>query len=119
MRYTLRLLTAQQFQRSFSTMCAWSTFVAKHPELGKIFFYWDLVGSANNPNTRRCSLYLNQLQKSSSAENPFIIGKCPWCNARWGHYDGQLPRGVHKGLGYQQSAGTVVFKCPDQGCEFK
>src|SRR5919202_33009 len=121
MRYTLRLLTAQQFQRASALLCAMEYLRSQHPELGKeIFSIGIWLGSATTPNTRKDAVYsLNQLQRSSSAENPFIIGKCPWCNAQMGHYDGQLPRGVPKVLGYQQSAGTVVFKCPDQTCEFK
>ncbi|MEQ8974165.1 MAG: helicase-related protein [Coleofasciculus sp. C1-SOL-03] len=121
MRYTLRLLTAQQFQRASALLCAMEYLRRQHPELGKDSFSIGIwLGSATTPNTRKEAVYsLNQLQRSSSAENPFIIGKCPWCNAQMGRYNGQLPRGVPKVLGYQPSAGTVVFKCPDQACEFK
>lgn len=121
MRYTLRLLTAQQFQRASALLCAMEYLRRQHPELGREPFSIGIwLGGTTTPNIRKDAIYsLNQLQRSSSAENPFIIGKCPWCNAQMGHYDGQLPRGVPKVLGYQQSAGTVVFKCPDQACEFK
>ncbi|MBW4548610.1 MAG: hypothetical protein KME25_29890 [Symplocastrum torsivum CPER-KK1] len=121
MRYTLRLLTAQQFQRASALLCAMEYLRRQHSELGREPFSIGIwLGGTTTPNFRKDAIYsLNQLQRSSSAENPFIIGKCPWCNAQMGRYDGQLPRGVPKVLGYQQSAGTVVFKCPDQACEFK
>lgn len=121
MRYTLRLLTAQQFQRASALLCAMEYLRRQHPELGKDSFSIGIwLGSATTPNTRKDAVYsLNQLQRSLSAENPFIIGKCPWCNAQMGRYGGQLPRGVPKVFGYQQNAGTVIFKCPDPACEFK
>ncbi|HAJ58090.1 MAG TPA: helicase [Cyanobacteria bacterium UBA8543] len=121
MRYTLRLLTAQQFQRASALLCAMEYLRRQHPELGREPFSIGIwLGSTTTPNMRKDAIYsLNQLQKSSSAENPFIIGKCPWCNAQMGRYDGQLLKRMPKVLGYQQSAGTVIFKCPDQACEFK
>jgi hypothetical protein len=124
MRYTLRLLTAQQFQRASALLCAMEYLRRQHSELGKEPFSIGIwLGSATTPNTRTDARHsLNQLQGSSSAENPFIIGKCPWCNAQMGRYDGKLPRTRPKPstvLGYEQSAGTVIFKCPDQACEFK
>lgn len=121
MRYTLRLLTAQQFQRASALLCAMEYLRRQHPELGKESFSIGIwLGSTTTPNTRKDAIYsLNQLQKSKSGENPFIISKCPWCNAQIGRYDGQLPRGLPKILGYERSNNTVVFKCPDQACEFK
>ncbi len=121
MRYTLRLLTAQQFQRASALLCAMEYLRCQHPELGKESFSIGIwLGGTTTPNNRKDAVYsLNQLQKNKNADNPFIISKCPWCNAQMGRYNGQLPRGVPKVFGYQQSAGTVVFKCPDQACEFK
>jgi len=116
MRYTLRLLTAQQFQRASALLCAMEYLRRQHPELGKESFSIGIwLGSATTPNTRKDAVNsFNQLQKS----NPFIISKCPWCNAQMGRYDGKS-RGVPKVLGYQLSKKTVVFKCPDPACEFK
>ena len=121
MRYTLRLLTAQQFQRASALLCAMEYLRRQHiNELGSEAFSIGIwLGAATTPNTRKQAVYdLNQLQKNSSAENPFIISRCPWCGAQMGQYEGKLPRGVPKVLGYVQSASTVVFKCPDRACEF-
>jgi hypothetical protein len=122
MRYTLRLLTAQQFQRASALICAMEYLRRQYSrELGQEAFSIGIwLGGETTPNTRKDAIYsLNQLEKSSSTENPFIISKCPWCNAQIGRFEERLPRGVPKVLGYQQSAGTVVFKCSDSACEFQ
>lgn len=123
MRYTLRLLTAQQFQRASALICAMEYLRNKNEnELGKEQFSIGIwVGGETTPNKRKVAIQaLGQLQKNSSAENPFLIGRCPWCSAEFGPYQGKqkLPSAVPKVLGYVQSGGTVIFKCPDNACEF-
>jgi len=123
MRYTLRLLTAQQFQRASALICAMEYLRRKNEnELGKKPFSIGIwVGGETTPNKRKDAIHaLGQLQKSSSAENPFLISRCPWCSAQFGRYESKqkLPSTVPKVLGYVQSGGTVIFKCPDNACEF-
>jgi hypothetical protein len=124
MRYTLRLLTAQQFQRASALICSMEYLRRQNEtELGKEPFSIGIwVGGETTPNNRKDAVSkLNKLQSDPSAENPFIISQCPWCNAQMGRYPGKLARGMPKGsniLGYQQSRGTVVFKCSDNACEF-
>ncbi|BBD62930.1 helicase domain protein (plasmid) [Nostoc sp. HK-01] len=124
MRYTLRLLTAQQFQRASALICSMEYLRRQNEtELGKEPFSIGIwVGGDTTPNNRTDAISkLNKLQSDPSAENPFIISQCPWCNAQMGRYPGKLARGMPKGsniLGYQQSRGTVVFKCSDNACEF-
>lgn len=122
MRYTLRLLTAQQFQRASALVCAMEYLRRKHSnELGEIPFSIGIwLGGSTTPNTRTDALHsLKELQRTQSAENPFIVSKCPWCSAQLGHLQGRVPRGAPKVIGYQQSGGTVIFKCPDPACQFK
>jgi len=122
MRYTLRLLTAQQFQRASALVCAMEYLRRKHiSELGEIPFSIGIwLGKSTTPNTRADARHsLKELQRTQSAENPFIVSKCPWCSAQLGHLKGKVPRGAPKVIGYQQSGGTVIFKCPDQACQFK
>jgi hypothetical protein len=124
MRYTLRLLTAQQFQRASALICSMEYLRRQNEtELGKEPFSIGIwVGGDTTPNNRTDAVSkLNKLQSDPSADNPFIISQCPWCNAQMGRYPGKLTRGMPKGLnilGYQQSRGTVVFKCSDNACEF-
>jgi Helicase conserved C-terminal domain len=121
MRYTLRLLTAQQFQRASALICSMEYLRRQNEtELGKEPFSIGIwVGGETTPNNRTDAVSkLTKLQKDSSAENPFIISQCPWCSAQMGRYPGKLAGGVLNILGYQQSRGTVVLKCSDNACEF-
>src|SRR5699024_514915 len=88
MRYTLRLLTTQQFQRAATLFCAMEHLRKKDRELlGEKRFTLGLwVGSASTPNTRKDALAkLKKLEKSpGTEENPFVLLKCPWCSAQMG-----------------------------------
>lgn len=134
MRYTLRLLTAQQFQRAALLFCAMEYLRRRDLFLGDKPFRLGLwVGGATTPNRRSDALHaLGQLENDASAENPFILLKCPWCGARLGPNEAALPRGrrgrrgeageIPSVTGYYRhgtgTAQTVVYRCPDHVCEF-
>ncbi len=134
MRYTLRLLTAQQFQRASLLFCAMEYLRRRNSILGITPFRLGLwVGSATTPNRRAEALHaLGKLENDASAENPFILLKCPWCGARFGPTNAAPARarrhrnrdegGIPSVTGYyRHGAGTsqtVVYRCPDQECEF-
>ncbi len=115
MRYTLRLLTAQQFQRASSLICACELLRRERPEmLGEepiTIGLW--VGQSLTPTSRENALKaLNSLSNAQrQAENPFQLLKCPWCgtelnnNAKLGYVRHPRPR-------------TVIFICPEQHCPF-
>lgn len=124
MRYTLRLLTAQQFQRASGLICAMEHLRSLYPnELGTTPYSIGIwVGSANTPNTRADALtVLSALNKGDKyTENKFIISRCPWCGAQMGpvtHPRG-TPKEAPKVAGYVRTGETVVFKCPDNSCQF-
>ncbi len=119
MRYTLRLLTAQQFERATTLFCAME-FLRKEfiSELGDKRYSVGLwVGMATSPNKR--SEALRQLaslrEKPEDAENPFILRRCPWCAAKFGAF--RTPGG-NQVLGYVAERDTVIYRCPDHECEF-
>lgn len=124
MRYTLRLLTTQQFQRASSLLCVMEYLRLKYPgELGhKEFSIGIWLGGTSTPNTRQKALeVLRALQKGDQfTENMFIINKCPWCGAQIGpiKYKKNPPRRAPRVIGYEQRGSTVIFKCPDSNCEF-
>jgi hypothetical protein len=124
MRYTLRLLTAQQFQRASALLCAMEYLRRQNvSELGEIPFSIGIwVGGETTPNTcKQAVSALRELESKPSAENPFILSRCPWCSAQMGRWHlgkNRLPSGVRKVLGYEQRANTVIFKCSDRDCEF-
>jgi hypothetical protein len=141
MRYTLRLLTTQQFQRASLLFCAMEH-IRKLPQnlqkLGTPEFRLGMwVGGDATPNTRSDAKYdLKRLRSDPNSENPFILLKCPWCNAKFGPIaeDPSKSSGGKgkkktqssqpKVLGYQlykipgTKAETVAFRCNDERCEF-
>ncbi|MDR8730788.1 helicase-related protein [Burkholderia pseudomultivorans] len=140
MRYTLRLLTAQQFQRAATLFCAMEHLRRANPSsLGTRSFEIGLwVGGSATPNKRDDAINkLRKLQRDPDAENPFVLLRCPWCAAKFGPHEsaGGEERGsrqvfgkakTHSGainvLGYSKerrgSADTVVYRCSDKNCEF-
>ena len=126
MRYTLRLLTAQQFQRASSLICAMEHLRRKCPEeLGNNPFSIGIwLGGTTTPNRRvEATKKLQALKKNpKNAENAFILTHCPWCRAQIGpiEYPGRKPRNAPEVLGYERQGKTVVFKCSDKrNCEFR
>ena len=139
MRYTLRLLTAQQFQRAAGLICAMehirSTRTQK--DLGSRPFSIGIwLGGDTTPNKRadaRSSLMALQ-NNSWDAEYNFVLLRCPWCGARMGPIEAPFQadgRGRGRGRGRRQAANqrpyliglrqqgsTVVLYCPDVSCEF-
>lgn len=117
MRYTLRLLTTQQFQRAASLICACEIIRRPNePALGRVRISAGLwVGGSVTPNDNDdASAALNKLAKSGSP-NPFIVLTCPWCGAEMG----PVRTGSHyKVKGYRREAGKVVFRCEDAKCDF-
>lgn len=129
MRYTLRLLTTQQFERASSLICAMERIrSARQSELGVAEFSIGIwLGGETTPNWREQALIqLGQYQRDRNEDNPFLINKCPWCGAEIGRV--QLPaKGKQKAQthveGYRRatlSSGeeTVVIHCTDPQCPF-
>jgi hypothetical protein len=125
MRYTLRLLTAQQFQRASGLLCAMEYLRRKNDrELGvREFSVGIWLGGSTTPNTRQDALdtLKGLLRNDRFTENKFILGRCPWCQAQLGPitYARKPSKSEPRIAGYEQQGNTVVFKCPDRRCEFK
>ncbi|HEX8145016.1 MAG TPA: helicase-related protein [Pyrinomonadaceae bacterium] len=124
MRYTLRLLTAQQFQRASGLLCAMEYLRRQDvSRLGEEEFSIGIwVGGSTSSNWREDAIYslTRLLRGDRRAENPFILTRCPWCGAQLGviEFEGKKPRNVPGVLGYEQQGDTVIFRCPDNACEF-
>lgn len=137
MRYTLRLLTAQQFQRAATLFCAMEQLRRRDTvALGDRPFRIGLwVGSSATPNKRDDAVAkLQKLQRDPDAENPYVLLRCPWCAAKFGPHEdatstAQRGRGTRgrqaassQVYGYARervaSGDTVVFRCADAACEF-
>lgn len=120
MRYTLRLLTVQQFLRSSALMCALERIREAAPErygIGEVRIgAW--VGSTTTDNTREAALRRLRRASEASEEVGFLLTQCPWCGAAMGHaVDGSI-------AGYSAVARVngpgkrVLASCPDPTCDF-
>lgn len=127
MRYTLRLLTAQQFQRASRLICAMEYIRRQSSkELGETPFSIGMwVGGGNTPNKRSQAVIVLRglVNGDSHTQNMFVVDRCPWCGAQMGPVTeeghSRRARGANKVYGYHQVKNTVVFKCPDSRCPFK
>lgn len=121
MRYTLRLLTADQFQRSSRLMCALEYIRRRHEKnLGKIPFSIGIwVGSATTPNRNKDAIkQLNKLQGRNKKDNQFIVNNCPWCGAKMGYYNDKMNKGNPQYQGFKNEENSLILYCPDRNCEF-
>jgi Helicase conserved C-terminal domain len=133
MRYTLRMLTTQQFQRAASLICAME-FLRRRPEThglgeipGKRFALALWIGADGAPNkTADATAQLNAYRSGMRPGNPLVLTECPWCRAEIGRIDGPTPKGMKE---RQWNAMRVVgvtdpgnegplLHCPDAQCEF-
>ncbi|MGW1886540.1 helicase-related protein [Streptomyces sp. NPDC001970] len=113
MRYTLRLLTLQQFERAALLMCAMDRLRDERPDrLGDqpiSIGMW--VGRAATPNTldeARTSLRRLAKGETLQEENPVQLRACPWCGTTLeaANYTVDL------------DAGTMAISCPDADCAY-
>lgn len=88
MRYTLRLLTLQQFQRATALICACESIRRDNPaKWGKEPFRIGLwVGQRTTPNhtdqsEEFCKQARGQYQQSASG-SPHQLTNCPWCGSK-------------------------------------
>jgi hypothetical protein len=124
MRYTLRLLTTQQFERASSLTCALEELRQDQAEiLGTTPFSIGIwVGGETTPNTNeQASDNLKNLRKKDPTKNKLLLTKCPYCGAAMGPL--RLKSGQRNSLpsvlGYEKSlAGGIKFQCADSACPF-
>lgn len=119
MRYTLRLLTAQQFLRAASLVCVLEDIRDDNPDaLGASPFgigIW--LGGSSTPNSWKKAVdVLGKLRRNPHEQNLFLLLRCPWCGTQMG----TKPKG--KGgqdvIGYEQAGQKVVLRCVDSQCRY-
>lgn len=114
MRYTLRLLTLQQFERAAGLICALETWRRSTPTMGdKAPFSIGLwVGQGATPNDAKAAA--KAIKKRRAGEDPGDYGdpvqllRCPWCGSRLDpdHYEADLHQD------------RVTVRCPNATCAF-
>ena len=83
MRYTLRLLTFQQFERAAAMICACEKLRIKYRIPGNEISIGLWVGKALTPNTiEMADKILNGYSDpDNESSNPMQLERCPWCGA--------------------------------------
>ncbi|MFJ5967083.1 helicase-related protein [Streptomyces sp. NPDC093060] len=114
MRYTLRLLTLQQFERAATLLCAMEQLRRHTPELGHEEFSVGMwVGRSATPNTlAEADAKLDELRanldKRLATENPVQLHACPWCGTRLDARDYEV----------DEDAKRMHVRCPGTDCDF-
>jgi hypothetical protein len=124
MRYTLRLLTVQQFQRAATMICACEVLRKKCPErLGHEAFSIGLwVGGGATPNHiyqppdpqygrepgAFQALENFDPEHEPSEGNPVQLRACPWCGEALSHLDYRVSRELLH----------LQIRCPNEQCSF-
>ncbi|MGY1997481.1 helicase-related protein [Streptomyces rochei] len=114
MRYTLRLLTLQQFERAAILLCAMEHMRRHTPELGDEPFSVGMwVGRSATPNTLseaagRLDELRADLDKRLATENPVQLHACPWCGTRLDARDYEV----------DEDAKRMHVRCPGADCDF-
>lgn len=126
MRYTLRLLTTQQFERASSMIVACNLIVRDlknykyfgNPKPVSIGLW---VGGDNTPNKIKIARsQFQSLKNDNNANYNFIILKCPCCGAQIGKLDAKQRtseikiKSIFKEDG---NNGSVLFRCENEKCE--
>jgi hypothetical protein len=115
MRYTLRLLTLQQFERGAALICAMDVVRGEHQdELGKksvSIGMW--VGMSATPNRldsalRRLEEVQKNPEKTLQKENPVQLHACPWCGEKLDANDYEVRLDLQR----------MLIRCPDGDCHF-
>ncbi|MFD1437816.1 helicase [Acinetobacter sp. ANC 4282] len=124
MRYTLRLLTAQQLQRAATLICCLEVIRQEEKIPGKRFSIGLWVGGKNTPNTKENAI--NDLKKlkrnvetGKEFNNPFLLDRCPYCASQMGivNTNKNFKKTV---VGYKadKQTNSVIFSCVDPTCVF-
>ncbi|MFD7276865.1 helicase-related protein [Streptomyces sp. NPDC059862] len=115
MRYTLRLLTLQQFERAAILLCAMERIRLENPaELGDEEFSLGMwVGRSATPNTleeadAKLTELRGDLDKRLATENPVQLHACPWCGTRLDARDYEVDLDDKR----------MYVRCPSTDCDF-
>ena len=119
-RYTLRLLTAQQFQRAAALICAMEIMRRGDERVARMapFSIGLWIGNDSTPSTtKRAREALERLYKARRPReaNQFQITECPWCTEEL------IPeeRGLEQLYGPRRDGNDVVFRCTSPQCAFE
>jgi hypothetical protein len=125
MRYTLRMLTTQQFQRAASLICAMERMRRDSSRWGidsmpgRSFSLGLWVGGDGSPNSNAAArTAIRSFRDGRTKGNPLVLTECPWCRCAIGRV-ALSPMGGHQVAGIIDSADDGPrLLCPDSSCDF-
>lgn len=119
MRYTLRLLSTQQYERAASLICACDLIRKENPTvLGDERIDIGLwVGGETTPNDndKARSLFKALSNRRNTTPYTFVVMKCPCCGAKIGSIAPGILKGVKCNAG---NTSPVYFQCDNNNCEY-
>ena len=130
MRYTLRMLTTQQFQRAASLICAMEQIRIRRKaestlsQLGENSFRLGLwIGGDGSPNKwADASAAIRKYDREDVAGNPLVLTECPWCRSAIGRLEpvvgGRRSKTSGSNLAGLCSGKQPYLKCSDVFCEY-
>ncbi|MYA37074.1 MAG: helicase [Gammaproteobacteria bacterium] len=109
MRYTLRLLTRDQFIRATRLICALELIRRERGDLGSepiTIGMW--VGKATSPNSfQEAAGLVRKAQAAAGGKPALVLENCPWCEEEF-----------DAGRNYDSSTNHFNFLCRNSDCEF-
>ncbi len=110
MRYTLRLLTSQQYLRATRIICALELIRQKNDGLGEepiTIGMW--VGQASSPNTFKAAMEMVAKSSRGNGDPPgrLVLDACPWCRKPF-----TAPENYHA------TPSKFYFRCTNPSCDF-
>jgi hypothetical protein len=124
MRYTLRLLTAQQLQRAAALICALERIRSEHPGMlgaKKRFTIGAWLGQRSTPNNWSAARVALRDWRADPAKRAFLLTRCPWCAAAIGRRAGAGDRildGYRTAPVSKSTETRVMAYCPNPECPF-
>lgn len=115
MRYTLRLLTLQQFERAAGLICALEELRSGEPDLREVapFSIGLWVGQGATPNDGETAAKAIKRRRAGDepgdAGDPIQLLRCPWCGVGLDAFDYEVDRHTTR----------MSVRCPNGGCRFR
>ena len=113
MRYTLRLLTLQQYERATGLICALEWLRLKEMPQARPISIGLWVGQKSTPNSLADARRALNRQKSGKSDDyddiadPVQLRRCPWCGTALSFKD------------YSVDAEQMTVRCSNAGCYFR